>query len=324
MKILDSQGISWHTISIPTACSRVAWHHRTRQPMDGQKRRGARAEGEHLSYFQDLSGPFDLAANLAPAFFFENWGWVKTKKATHFPTAPRGMTIPGCTSSSRFRGGKWWISTSFLGCENVDLPVGTPILIYLVAERAVWVVYVLPQNEEQRHCKLSFPITWYYDVLRTWGHWIQKETRIADDLEWFVAIPGLRMWLKHIKTMEHLNGSVPKNKLFCWRWISMISRSNGFVGSKLDPRVLVLWCAEIGDRPKNHRKTILIREALDDDAFLGRWDHSMPRFGNFDRWQVIKNICNKHTTRIDKSDIVLVCGVCIYTYYIVVNAFTNY
>lgn len=105
MKILDSQGISWHTMSIPTACSRVAWHHRTRQPMDGQKRRGARAEGEHLSYFQDLSGPFDLAANLAPAFFFENWGWVKTKKATHFPTAPRGMTIPGCTSSSRFRGG---------------------------------------------------------------------------------------------------------------------------------------------------------------------------------------------------------------------------
>ena len=70
MKILDSQGISWHTMSIPTACSRVAWHHRTRQPMDGQKRRGARAEGEHLSYFQDLSGPFDLAANLAPAFFF--------------------------------------------------------------------------------------------------------------------------------------------------------------------------------------------------------------------------------------------------------------
>ena len=42
--------------------------------------------------------------------------------------------------------------------------------------------------------------------------------------------------------------------------------------------------------------------------------------GNFQK------ICNKHTTRIDKSDIVLVCGVCIYTftYYIVVNAFTNY
>ena len=287
MKILDSQGISWHTMSIPTACSRVAWHHRTRQPMDGQKRRGARAEGEHLSYFQDLSGPFDLAANLAPAFFFENWGWVKTKKATHFPTAPRGMTIPGCTSSSRFRGGKWWISTSFLGCENVDLPVGTPIFIYLVAERAVWVVYVLPQNEEQRHCKLSFPITWYYDVLRTWGHWIQKETRIADDLEWLVAIPGLRMWLKHIKTMEHLNGSVPKKPAvllemnFPW-----ISRSNGVATEKPS------W--------SGRHLTMLSSEGE---------VYSMPRFGN---WLTVEagnfqKICNKHTTRIDKSDIVLVC-----------------
>lgn len=196
MKILDSQGISWHTISIPTACSRVAWHHRTRQPMDGQKRRGARAEGEHLSYFQDLSGPFDLAANLAPAFFWE-LGMGQNQKSyplSHSPPGDDHSRLHLIFQVSAGKVGKVMDFHIVFGMWKCGFTGGNPHFNLFGGWESGLGCICTPSKWGAKALQLSFPITWYYDVLRTWGHWIQKER--ADDLEWFVAIPGLRMRLK--------------------------------------------------------------------------------------------------------------------------------